>query len=94
MTLKYSDTKQCANNLSLILNSNKDAVLLTVGTRRYFVPDVVNYKESVAYFANLMAITNIDIVGEAFYFYCLDLVDANQLSDKKFNEFITLSSHL
>jgi len=86
VTLKYSDTKQCANNLSIILNSNKDAVLLNVGTRRYFVPDVVNYKESIAYFDNLIAITNIDIIGEAFYFHCLDIVAANLLSNKKFNE--------
>jgi hypothetical protein len=67
----------------MINTNNYHALKLSPDDRRFFMPDVVNDKESDNYYNLLRQYTNDSIVGEAFYMNRKEIVNNNP----NFNEF-------
>jgi hypothetical protein len=66
------------NTVSFIINTNNySALKLSPDDRRFFIPDIVNKKESKEYYNLLYQYTHDPIVGEAFYMNCREIVNKN-----------------
>ena len=72
------------NHLSIILCTNSNAIKIETDDRRMVVNDISHDKVGdYKYFDKIFEATNSDIVGEAFYFYCLEHANLN----KNFKEY-------
>ena len=69
---------ETTNNFSIILSSNNNAIKIEADDRRTVVNDVSHEKVGdFQYFDKLFEATNNDLVGEAFYWYCLEYSNNN-----------------
>jgi hypothetical protein len=75
---KFQKKITVPNTVSFIINTNNySALKLSPDDRRFFMPDIVNKKESKEYYTKLYPCTHDPIVGEAFYMYCKEIVNNN-----------------
>lgn len=75
---KHIDKIKVRNTVSFIIHTNNyTALKLSPNDRRFFMPDIVNKKESKEYYKMLYQYTNDPIVGEAFYMHCKEIVNNN-----------------
>ncbi|MCS7317997.1 MAG: hypothetical protein NZZ41_06820, partial [Candidatus Dojkabacteria bacterium] len=80
---KFKDKLTVPNTVSFIINTNNySALKLSPDDRRFFMPDIVNKKESKEYYKVLYKYTNDPIVGEAFYMHCKEIVNNNPNFDE------------
>jgi hypothetical protein len=66
----------------MIITNNNNVIKLSPDDSRFFMPDIVNKKESKDYYKLLYQYTNDPIVGEAFYMYCKEIVNKNSNFDE------------
>lgn len=72
----YHSPYECRNFCSFIMNTNNNAVKITVDDRRMVICDLSNcYAGNFEYFNKLGKICENAEVGEAFYCYCKENVD-------------------
>ena len=70
---KFVSSWEIINIATLILISNNKCINIGENDRRWFMPDVsMKYVGNQEYFNRLAKICSMDIVGEAFYWYCLE----------------------
>ncbi|MEM5804009.1 MAG: DUF5906 domain-containing protein, partial [Candidatus Aenigmatarchaeota archaeon] len=80
---KFKDKLKVPNTVSFIINTNNySALKLSPDDRRFFMPDIVDKKESKEYYKVLYKYTNDPIVGEAFYMHCKEIVNNNPNFDE------------
>lgn len=62
---------ETTNNISIIINTNNNAIKIESDDRRFVIDDISHNKVGDHdYFTTLTEATNNDKVGEAFYWYC------------------------
>ena len=80
---KSITTYNTTNHLSFILISNNDAIKLEINDRRFIMLDVsTKYIGNQEYFTQLAKVTNNDICGEAFFWYCKEFVKNLQFNSQ------------
>jgi hypothetical protein len=88
----HKDHRQMPNSASIILNTNKEVIHMNCDSRRYIVNDVsFEMKGNKQYFYTLYEAINYELVGEAFYFHCLDIAEQNPKFDEQEDKPITKS---
>lgn len=81
---KHKSDFEATNNISIIISSNNNAIRIEADDRRFVIDDISHEKVGDHnYFKKLVEATNNDIVGEAFYWYCIEYTNKH----KDFKEF-------
>lgn len=75
---RFISSWEIMNIATLILISNNKCINIGENDRRWFMPDVsMKYVGNQKYFNKLAKICSLDIIGEAFYWYCKEFFENN-----------------